>query len=88
MKIYPLFILFNEKHLALMYDKTPLNTLQISFLLISQQRYYMGTIVSILQIKKYTGSQRFKCHVQVKIIGHWEALKFPSLVSMTAVSTD
>ena len=24
----------------------------------------------------------------MKIIGHWEALKFPSLVSMTAVSTD
>ena len=58
LKIYPLFLL-NEKYLALMYDKTPLNTLQLSFLLISQQRYYMGTIIPILQIKKKnTGSQR------------------------------
>ena len=73
-----------------MYDKTPLNTLQLSFLLISQQRYYMGTIIPILQIKKkkYWESERFKCHVQVKIIGHWEDLKFPSPVSLTAVSTD
>ena len=35
-----------------MYDKTHLNTLQLSFILISQQRYYMGTIILILQIKK------------------------------------
>ena len=41
-----------------MYDQTPLNTLQLSFLLISQQRYYMGTVIPILQKKKNTGSQR------------------------------
>ena len=35
-----------------MYDQTPLNTLQLSFLLISQQRYYMGTVIPILQKKK------------------------------------
>ena len=35
-----------------MYDKTPLNTLQLSFLSISQQRYYMGTVTTILQKKK------------------------------------
>ena len=35
-----------------MYDKTSLNTLQLSFLLISQQRYYMGTVIPILQKKK------------------------------------
>ena len=49
--IHYLFLL-NEKHLALMYDKTSLNTLQLSFLLISQQRYYMGTVIPILQKKK------------------------------------
>ena len=35
-----------------MYDKTSLNTLQLSFLLISQQRYFMGTVIPILQKKK------------------------------------
>ena len=40
------------KNTALMYDKTPLNTLQLSFLSISQQRYYMGTVTTILQKKK------------------------------------
>ena len=66
-----------------MYDQTPLNTLQLSFLLISQQRYYMGTVIPILQKKKkYWESERFKCHVQVKTIGHWEDLNFPSPVSL------
>ena len=40
------------KNTALMYDKTPLNTLQLSFLSIWQQRYYMGTVTTILQKKK------------------------------------
>ena len=68
-----------------MYDKTSLNTLQLSFLLISQQRYYMGTVIPILQKKKQTNnweSERFKCHMQVKTIGHWEDLNFPSPVSL------
>ena len=65
-----------------MYDKTSLNTLQLSFLLISQQRYFMGTVIPILQKKKYWESVRFKCHVQVKTIGHWEDLNFPSPVSL------
>ena len=77
-----------NSYLALMYDQTPLNTLQMSFLLISQQRCHMGTIILMLQIgknkKKKTKSWRFKCHVQASLGGS----EFPSPVSMTAVSTD
>ena len=69
-----------------MYDQTPLNTLQMSFLLISQQRCHMGTIILMLQIekKKKTKSGRFKYHVQASLGGS----EFPYPVSMTAVSTD
>ena len=75
-----------NSYLALMYDQTPLNTLQMSFLLISQQWCYMGTIILMLQIeKKQTGSQG---DLSVMCKCHWEYPSFLSPISMTTVSTD
>ena len=56
-----------------MYDQTPLNTLQLSFLLISQQRCYMGTILPFYKKKKKkkkkTGSQR-----DLSVICKWKQM--------------
>ena len=87
--IHSSFILNENIYLALMYGQTPLKILQwISFLLISQQSCFMGTIIPILQKTKNWESERFKCHVEVTTVGHWKDLSFSSPVSMTAVSTD
>lgn len=78
-----------NSYLALMCDQTPSSTLQISFLLVSQQNCIIGTIIPILQMKKL-GVRDTKYHSQAVTAGQWEAraLSFLSPVSMTAVSKD
>lgn len=74
-----------NSYLALMYDQTPLNTLQMLFLLSHNKDAIWGQLFSCYKLKKKTtGSQR---DLSVMCKCHWEHLSFLSPVSMTAVST-
>ena len=66
-----------NSYLALMYDQTPLNTLQMSFLLISQHRCHMGTIILMLQIgKNKKKKKRSQGDLSAMCKRHWEDLSF------------
>ena len=58
-----------NSYLALMYDQTPLNTLQMLFLLSHNKDAIWGQLFSCYKLKKKQNwkSERFKCHVQVSL---------------------
>ena len=85
--IHYLFLL-NEKHSSYVWQNTFKYFAAVISFNLTTKILYGDSYYHFTKKKKYWESERFKCHVQVKIIGHWEDLNFPSPVSVTSVSTD
>ena len=91
LKIYPLSFLLNENsYLALMSGQTPLKILQmdiISFNL-TTKLLYGDNYSHFTKNKNKKMTERFKCHVEVTTVGHWEDLSFSFPVSMLSAKTE